>query len=181
MEKPPMEILTERLRLRAAVSNDAKPFFVNYTSDKDASLYLQRLPHQSLSETEDFVKTWSSDSWESGSNRFAWVICERGDNIAVGLFLLLLTETVAEIHFGIAPRFWRQGLITEAGKGVMNWVKGSAIEAVSTVCDCENVASMSVLVKLGFTRLSLLPGHLFLPAFGEKRDCWVYGWERQKS
>jgi len=175
---PPTSLHTERLILRAAARVDATDIFTNYTSDPIASHYLQRSAHRDLSQTEDVLAIWGLENWLSGS-RFAWSIRRKTQEDAIGLFLLDSGKTSAEIHFGIARRFWGSGIVTEAGQAVIGWIASTQqIEKVSTVCDCEHTASLRVLEKIGFQRIRHLPQHLFLPSMGMRRDCWLYVWAR---
>ncbi len=177
---PPTSLYTERLVLRAAVRVDADDVFTNYTGDPFASHYLQRPAHRDFSQTEDVLAMWGLENWSSGS-RFAWSIRRKIQEGAIGLFLLDMSETSSEIHFGIARRFWGSGLVTEAGQAVMGWIASTQqIEQVSTVCDCEHTASVRVLEKIGFQRIRHLPRHLFLPSMDMHRDCWLYTWVRSK-
>lgn len=177
---PPTSLYTERLILSAAARVDADDIFKNYTGDPIASHYLQRPTHWDLSQTENVLAMWGLENWSSGS-QFAWSIRKKNQEDAIGLFLLLLDKTSAEIHFGIARKLWGNGLVTEAGQAVMGWIASTQqIEQVSTVCDCEHTASWRVLEKIGFRRIRHLPQHLFLPSMSMHRDCWLYTWVRSK-
>lgn len=175
---PPYELITPRLRLRAGEATDAEPLFENYTGSEKTSVYLQRKPHASVSDTRSMLEAWGRKSWKT-DGRFAWVISEEEDSEAKGLILLVTKGNTAEIHFGIAAPLWGRGLVTEAVQAVMDWIATSSdINEVATVCDYEHVASAKVLSKSGFTRRELIPNHLFLPSFGTKRSCWHFVWKR---
>jgi ribosomal-protein-alanine N-acetyltransferase len=178
---PPYEFVTPRLRLRAGEATDAEPLFENYTSSEEASVYLQRKPHASVTDTQSMLEAWGRKSWNT-DGRFAWVISEEKNSEAIGLVLLIMKGNNAEIHFGIATRLWGRGFVTEAVQAVMGWIAASSnINEVTTVCDYEHTASAKVLSKSGFTRQALIPNHLFLPSFGTKRNCWQFLWKRNHS
>jgi ribosomal-protein-alanine N-acetyltransferase len=173
-----MRFATSRLRLRAGEATDAESLFDNYTSSKEASVYLQRKPHASVADTRSMLEAGGKNSWRT-DGRFAWIISERKDNGAIGLILLVTDGDGAEIHFGIAPDRWGRGLATEAVRAVMDWIATSSdLTEVMTVCDEEHAASAKVLSKSGFTRRDLIPDYLLLPSFGQRRNCWRFVWNR---
>jgi len=178
---PPHEFATLRLKLKAGEAIDAESLFKNYTSSKEASVYLQRKPHALVTETQLILEAWGKKSWNV-HGRFAWVIWGGSIGEAIGLLLLITNNTKAEIHFGIAPHVWGLGFATEAVQAVMDWIiKSSDIDEVTTVCDHEHIASMKVLLKSGFTQQRLIPEHLFLPNFQTNRNSWLFMWERNKE
>jgi len=174
---PPKTFVTQRLDLLAAEPSDAVQLFSGYTSNVEASKYLQRRPHECLEETRTFIEAWGAGNWGNGPG-FAWIISPRGTRAAQGLFLLIDRFPTAEIHFGLSPAYWRKGYMTEAGKAMLDWVvQGSEFSQVDTFCDAEHVAVQALLQRLGFKPQVLLERHLLLPMLGPaKRDCWWYTW-----
>jgi RimJ/RimL family protein N-acetyltransferase len=154
--------------------------FTEYTGSKDASRFLQRQPHASSEQTLALLEKWGEKNWHH-SNRFIWTIC-RTDGQAIGLFLMFIDNDSAEIHFGIGPSWWGNGLVTEAGKAVMDWVeKSSPLSAVTTCCAADHAASLKVLEKIGLQHTRHLPAYLRLAAGDQKVDAWVCRWKRLKS
>jgi [ribosomal protein S5]-alanine N-acetyltransferase len=167
---PPVEFITNRLRLSACVPEDAQSLFENYTSNVSASEYLQRKVHTDISQTESFIQSWGLPSWRSSNQKFAWSISEIDHPAAIGLFILDASGPEAEIHFGLSPPYWGKGYAVEAGNTSLNWVKWDRhIKMISTVCDAEHHRSRQVLAKLGFTEAEKLDHHLLLPQKGDER------------
>ncbi|OLP48182.1 GNAT family N-acetyltransferase [Allorhizobium taibaishanense] len=111
-------------------------------------------------------------------SRFVWTIFDK-EETAIGLFLLFIERDVAEIHFGVGPSHWGQGLVTEAGSAVMDWiVTKSNIAEVRTSCAAEHQASLQVLEKIGLERAAFHPASLFLSATQAQADAWLYRWKR---
>lgn len=174
---PPLLFETPRLRLVAARPEHAASLFEEYTGRDDASRYLQRRPHASVDHTLAIIEEWGEKHWRE-TGRFVWAICGN-DGRAIGLFLMFIEGDVAEIHYGIGPSWWGQGLVTEAGKAVMDWVVGvSELAEVTTCCAVEHVAGLRVLDKIRLQRVQLLLAHLYLSATDQKVDAWVYRWKR---
>ena len=175
---PPISLATPRLILRAAHLEDAPSLFTEYTGRAEAAYYLQRGVHASQARTEAVIAAWGHDNWMTG-NRFVWSILRRPDERPIGLFLMFVDGNSAEIHYGLGPAFWRQGLATEAGLAVMDWVtRQSSLSDVSTSCASAHAASLRVLEKIGLCRTRLLPGAVLLPLPGISADAWLYRWTR---
>jgi [ribosomal protein S5]-alanine N-acetyltransferase len=178
MPIPPTLLRTLRLELRAARREDALSLFAEYTGRIDAARYLQRDAHVSQGRTEAVIDAWGESNWTTNS-RFVWSIIYKSDAKAVGLFLMFVTGNGAEIHYGLGPAFWGQGLATEAGSTVMNWITDcSALSEVSTTCSVQNKASLRVLEKIGLRREQFLPAALLSKSTGETMDAWSYRWKR---
>ncbi len=161
---PPYLFITQRLELRACKHEDALDLFNNYTSSMSASEYLQRPPHILLNQTEQFIEKWGEYNWREKKDKFAWSIFIKGNNEAVGLFLASLGKLEAEIHFGIGPKYWNNGYVTEASLTILEWIKNkSSIERIYTICDIEHNKSINILTKIGMQKNNILECYLSLP------------------
>ncbi|MBB3611221.1 GNAT family N-acetyltransferase [Rhizobium sp. BK602] len=164
--------------MRAGRREDAQSLFTEYTGRSDAARYLQRGAHSSQARTEAVIETWGEANWLRG-DRFVWSILRRSDEKAIGLFLMFIDGNSAEIHYGLGPAFWGQGLATEAGVAVMDWVMHlSGLTEISTCCATDHIASLRVLEKIGLRRVRLLPDELLLTSIGIRTDAWLYRWKR---
>ena len=169
---------TPRLVLRAGIRAHASSLFEAYTGRNDAARYLQRSAHPSQTRTEAVIDAWGEANWLTG-NRSVWSILRRLDEKPIGLFLMFIEGSCAEIHYGLGSEFWGQGLATEAGIAAMNWVtEQSSLSEVSTSCAVAHVASLRVLAKIGLRRIRLLPDELLLASSGVRVDAWLYSWKR---
>lgn len=171
------ELSTERLHLRRARKGDAPVLFANYTGSQRCSRFLQRRADPDAARTQVTLKKWCDEAWSLHDDApFAWIISTRAADEAIGLFLVIPHGHRTEIHFGIAERFWGQGLVTEAGRAALAalW-RNPATQRIWTVCDPENTGSRRVLEKLGMQCEGILKKWLVLPAFGtQARDCLVF-------
>lgn len=177
---PPKLFETDRLLVAACHREDAQDLFSNYTGSQNASEYLQRKPHEHLSQTELFIKKWGVDSWNDNSGNYAWSLKEKTSGKVFGVFILMIKNNAAEIHFGMQSEMSGQGLATEAGLSIIKWLKGEIfIKKIWTVCDVEHISSQHVLSKLGLKKVRLLENALLLPAKGDLyRDAWLYEWHK---
>ncbi|SIO67186.1 ribosomal-protein-alanine N-acetyltransferase [Paraburkholderia phenazinium] len=172
-----IELLTERLHLRRAKKGDAAVLFENYTGSETCSRFLQRRADPDATRTQAMLTKWCDTAWDLDDDApFAWVISTRAAGEAIGIFLVIPHGHKTEIHYGVAERFWGQGLVAEAGLAALSalW-RNPATQRIWTVCDPENIGSRRVLEKLGLQCEGTLKKWLVLPAFGdEARDCLVF-------
>ncbi|MFC7067895.1 GNAT family N-acetyltransferase [Brucella rhizosphaerae] len=169
---------TPRLILQASYRAHAAALFEEYTGREDAARYLQRRAHTSQFQTETFIDAWGEINWLN-SSRFVWTILHRADKKPIGMFLMFIEGSSAEIHYGLGPSYWGQGLATETGIAVMDWVTDqSGLALISTSCATAHVTSLRVLEKIGLHRTQLLSSQLPLASTGTKVDAWLYSWKR---
>jgi RimJ/RimL family protein N-acetyltransferase len=176
----PIALETDRLILRRANAHDAEVLFNNYLSVEENSRFLTRAPYSYFKQAENFLKTWCDIPWDGKQDKFGWVIASIADNKAIGIFLVEVEERgVLQIHYGISKLYENQGLITEAGKAVIGWLRAQdKVDKIEALCDLENTRSAGVLKKLGFRGQCILKDRLVLPAFGLKpRDCYYFVYE----
>jgi [ribosomal protein S5]-alanine N-acetyltransferase len=174
--KDRVELLTQRLRLRRSRRGDGPVLFTNYTGATSCSRFLQRQVHRAAAQTEAMLAKWCDSAWDETDTPFAWVISTRNEDEPIGMFVVVPDGHKTEIHFGLAERFWGQGLMVEAGLAAIQtlWQTPST-QRIWTVCDVEHQGSRRVLEKLGFQCEGMLKKWLMLPAFGETaRDCYVF-------
>ena len=176
-------LLTDRLCLRRTRKGDAEALFRNYTSDVECSRYLQREPHTNVSQTAAMLRELCDKAWDIPGVPFCWVIALRETDEPIGVFLAFPDGHKTDFHFGIAKRFWAQGLASEAGLAALDalW-QPDETQRIWTFCDVENTGSRRVLEKMGLTFEGTLKRWLVLPAFGaEVRDCFVFSAMRATS
>ena len=80
----------------------------------------------------------------------------------------------AEIGYGIAPGFWRQGYMAEAVSALITWAFSDLqLHRLEADIDPRNKASAASLVKLGFVQEGLLRERWIVD--GEVSDSALYG------
>jgi ribosomal-protein-alanine N-acetyltransferase len=121
---------------------------------------------------------------DAPSQGVAWVIEERANPGAIGVVVVTFaSQDVAELHFGIAPTRWNEGIATEACRPLLAWLQADwSVSAIESYCDPENVGSARVLEKLGFLPV---PGRVRvaqLPARGPSlRRMQVYRFAKPQA
>ncbi len=148
-DRPPPEISTARLRLRALNSGDSRAVHA-YAFDPDVARFM---PWRPLS-TEGFAKGLVGVMTQP--DFLAWALTAPPADTAIGMVFLLSysrQHRKAEIAFNLAKSHWRQGLATEAARAVLHYAfHGLGLNRVEALCMPANAASMRVLEKMGMKR-----------------------------
>lgn len=150
---------TRRLLLREFRPSDAMAVFEMYTH-ADLTRWLEHELMTSLEEAEKRVRA-RMGLFERGMGcRWAITFKDRPDDLigSCGYFSVRISTHTYEIGYDLHPEYWRQGLMTEALTAVLqaSFTPGALypLHRLEALVEPGNVASMSLLTKLGFTRES---------------------------
>lgn len=149
---------TDRLLLRTFTPEDA-PAFMELTNEPEVRRYTGVEPYASVSEAAAMIDTLLERYERDGFGR--WVVERRSDQVFLGWCgLRALEREGVDLGFWILPRHWRNGYATEAaiasaslafGRYRLPYLLGRYV--------AENVASGTVLAKLGFAPWLRTSGH----------------------
>lgn len=172
--KPPEIIETSRLRLRAAMVQDAASIFETYATDPIVTRYLIWRPNSSIGETREFLERCIA-VWAEGS-AFAWVILRREDQRLMGMIEARMDGHKIELGYVLARAFWGNGYMPEAAKAVIKWALDQpGIYRVWAVCNVANAASARALEKVGMKKEGILKRWSMHPNVGdEPSDSYCY-------
>jgi [ribosomal protein S5]-alanine N-acetyltransferase len=174
MIEPPAAWETKRLTLRRATRAEAALAFESYTANPDVSRYMTWRPHRNVAETEQFLRR-CEDVWEKRL-AFPWSVWLKTDGSFAGMLEARVRAGSVDIGYVLAPRFWRQGLMSEAVRGLVEWaMRQPEIYRVWAVCDVDNVASARLLASVGMQLEGRLRRWLMHPNVSDApRDCYCY-------
>lgn len=140
------ELETERLILRKFTEQDLTALFEIY-SDVEVNTYLPWFPLKSEEEAKAFFdERYAPDYKKSDAYRYA--ICLKSDNIPIG-YINVCTNDNHDLGYGLRKEFWRQGIVSEAGKAVVEQVKKDGLPYTTATHDVNNPRSGNVMKVLG--------------------------------
>lgn len=146
-------IRTERLELRLLAGGDAADVFA-YARDPEVAKNTSWVAHRSIGDAEAYVAfVVGAHSEEDDTLRHVWAIRRIGDDTVIGTIDLHRdTATRAGMDFALARPHWNQGIMTEAGRAVLEWGfrRLPDLEEVHSGGLTRNVGTRRVLEKLGF-------------------------------
>jgi RimJ/RimL family protein N-acetyltransferase len=145
----PVDIVTERLRLRRFRRSDAALVEL-YCSDPRVARMTERIPHPyPPGLAESFVERMAAGL----ADEVGWAIDAGGEaeNGLIGTIVLRLPEPgTARIGYWLAPAFWGTGYATEAAEAVVGFAARAGLGAVTARVFQDNPASVRVLLRAGF-------------------------------
>ncbi|MFF5076985.1 GNAT family N-acetyltransferase [Actinoplanes sp. NPDC000266] len=169
-----MLIATERLILRRFRPTDA-PVLAEYRSDPAVARYQSWDAPFPLLRAETAVANFiGSDPDKPGWFQYAIERVAERDLIGDVAVHLHDNAKQAEIGFTLASQHQKQGYATEAVRAVLDRLfRVQGLHKVAGECDARNVASASLMERLGFTREGLLRQQTFIK--GEWTDDLIFG------
>lgn len=146
------EIETARLRLRMFTPDDAETFY-RIWHDPHVLKYIDQNWNPTLEDVRATM-TRQIERWrERGFGQ--WVIVLKDEERIIGYigFKFLADTPEVELLYGIEKPYWNRGYTTEAGRACLRFIfENTDQDRIVAVADPENVASWSVMEKLGMRR-----------------------------
>ncbi len=143
---------TERLLLRKMKLEDARDLF-EYASDPEVTRFTTWSTHQSLQESEEFLRSVLEQYAKQAVA--SWGVVHKGDVKLIGVCgfnAWWLDHARAEMGYALSRKYWGQSLMTEAVQAVVDFgFRTMELNRIQAVCNIENAASARVMEKVGMT------------------------------
>lgn len=145
-------LMTERLLLRRAVSEDAVPMFQNWANDPEVTKYLTWPPHSSVEVSRMVIDSWI-ESYEK-EDTYQWMITPKDQPHSPIGSISVVSQNAdigkAEVGYCIGQRWWHQGIMTEALQAVIDFLFDEVgMNRIEARHDPRNPHSGSVMRKCG--------------------------------
>lgn len=168
-------ITTDRLTLRPFERNDEEAAFA-FFSDPDVMRFSLNGPHTSRKPTEDFIIENMNRQDRVGYSIWAVIETETDDLIGMcGLAEFSHGIPGIELAYRLRKDRWGQGYASEAGQASVDYsFTKLKLDRLIAAVEPDNIASVSVLEKCGFTRISrrdVAGKDAFL--YEQERDDWL--------
>ncbi|MCR1871102.1 GNAT family N-acetyltransferase [Longicatena caecimuris] len=144
MNTPILE--TERLILRKFTEADMEALFL-ILKDEEVNRFLPWYPVKNMAETKTFYKERYAEKYKQ-PQAYAYAICLKNENFPIG-YMNVEMEEHHDFGYGLRKEFWHQGIVTEAGKAVIEQVKKDGLPYITATHDKNNPRSGNVMKKLG--------------------------------
>lgn len=148
---------TSRLYLREITDDDANDIF-EYLSNDKVTRYLGKDSLTNIDEAYDIINKIKINYDERRGIRWGIIHKESKKLIGtIGYDAMHIKNKRAEIGYDINLSFWRQGFATEAINKVIEFGFSKLdLNRIGAVVFPENIASLNLLQKIGFTKDGLL-------------------------
>lgn len=137
---------TERLILRRFTAKDLDHVFAIY-SDEEVNTYLPWFPLQSMEEAKRFFEEKYAEAYRRPRG-YRYGICLKSDAVPIGYINVEMDES-HDLGYGLLKDYWHQGIVTEAGKAVVEQVKKDGVPYITATHDIQNPRSGGVMKRLG--------------------------------
>lgn len=150
---------TKRLRLRPLRQGDADALHPLF-SDVESNIYGSQPATTTIAQTRERVAQRIADiGWRT------WAITLKGDDAAIGTAAIGTVGSyekrqgkVTEIGYFLSRAHWGRGIATEAATALIDRLFAEGQRRIVADTDPDNVASIAVLERLGFTLEARLRG-----------------------
>ena len=155
------QLETERLLLRETTLQDAKAVFAIF-SKPDVTQFHDLDTFTSIEEAIAVIGR-RAKRFERGEG-IRWGIARKQDNVLIGScgFTWNSQEQAAEVGYELASTFWRQAIMTEAVRTILQFgFEKMGLRFVVAQVMLDNIASKKLLEKLGFHSQGVLKQYGF--------------------
>lgn len=139
-------IETERLILRKFTEDDIEALYKIY-SDEEVNTFLPWYPLKNMDEAFVFFQEQYAAKYAL-PQAYAYAICQKRDNYPIG-YIKVDMEEHHDFGYGLRKEFWHQGIVTEAGKALINQVKKDGLPYITATHDRNNPRSGGVMRNVG--------------------------------
>lgn len=144
MNTPQLE--TKRLILRKFSEHDLEALYKIY-SDEEVNAFLPWYPLKSLEEARSFFEDRYAVNYRNAYGCH-YAVCLKSVNIPIG-YIKVDGDDSHDFGYGLLKEFWHQGIITEAGKAVVEQVKKEGLSYITATHDINNPRSGGVMRQVG--------------------------------
>ncbi|KPJ57194.1 hypothetical protein AMJ49_01100 [Parcubacteria bacterium DG_74_2] len=170
-----LKLIGKRIILRPLQISDAKEIYLNIQDKRIAQNTLKIPWPYKLNDAKSFIRQTQKSRRKKSNFAFGIELKDKKEVIGcISLDKVNFEHENAEIGYWLGSKHWNQGIMTEAGKLLLNFAfKKLKLRRVYGCAFSENPASQKVFEKLGFKKEGLHRQDRC--RFGHWRDSIHYG------
>ena len=144
MNTPTLE--TQRLLLRKFTAADLDALYEIFR-DEEVNTFLPWLPLKSLDDARDFYEARYARAYRLPC-AYRYAICLKAENIPIG-YIHVASDDSHDLGYGLRREFWHRGIVSEAGRAVIEQVKKDGLPYITATHDRNNPRSGNVMKACG--------------------------------
>ena len=144
MNTPRLE--TDRLILRKFTEDDLEALYYIH-SDEEVNRFLPWFPLRNMEDARAFYEERFMSRYRE-DRAYNYAVCLKENDYPVGYVNLSMDDSY-DFGYGLRRKFWHRGIITEAGKAVIEQLWKDGIPYIIATHDVNNPRSGSVMKRLG--------------------------------
>lgn len=153
--------LGDEYTLREQRVEDAEAFFHYYGEPDVSGMILAKTPRTLKEAQEEVDYCRKLFQYRQG---IYWAIVRKSDDVMIGAvgYYFNNHHHRAEVCYDLHKDYWRKGIMTDALKVTMQYLfKYAGLHRIEAVTIADNVPSMAILKKLGFTHEGSLENYRY--------------------
>ena len=139
--KPDQVIETDRLILRSFEERDV-PAIYRLLSDEEVNTYLPWYPVKDMEEAKAFFET------RMKGRKYFFAVCLKENDEPIGYIDVGEADSF-DLGYALRKEYWHQGIITEAGRAVIELLREEGFAYITATHDRNNPKSGAVMQRLG--------------------------------
>ena len=144
MNTPRLE--TERLILRKFTEDDLEALYYIH-SDEEVNRFLPWFPLRNMEDARVFYEERLVSRYRE-ERAYNYAVCLKENDYPVGYVNVSMDDSY-DFGYGLRREFWHRGIITEAGKAVIEQLRIDEIPYITATHDVNNPRSGRVMKRLG--------------------------------
>ena len=144
MNTPRLE--TDRLILRKFTEDDLEALYYIH-SDEEVNRFLPWFPLRNMEDARAFYEERFMSRYRE-DRAYNYAVCLKDNDYPVGYVNVSMDDSY-DFGYGLRRKFWHRGIITEAGKAVIEQLRRDGIPYITATHDVNNPRSGSVMKRLG--------------------------------
>lgn len=144
MNTPRLE--TDRLILRKFTEDDLEALYCIH-SDEEVNRFLPWFPLRNMEDARVFYEERLVSRYRE-ERAYNYAVCLKENDYPVGYVNVSMDDSY-DFGYGLRRKFWHRGIITEAGKAVIEQLRIDGIPYITATHDVNNPRSGSVMKRLG--------------------------------
>ena len=144
MNTPRLE--TDRLILRKFTEDDLEALYYMH-SDEEVNRFLPWFPLRNMEDAKAFYEERFVSRYRE-ERAYGYAVCLKENDYPVGYVNVSMDDSY-DFGYGLRRKFWNRGIITEAGKAVIEQLRRDGILYITATHDVNNPRSGSVMKRLG--------------------------------
>lgn len=143
-------IETRRLIIREIEETEADLNAIHkILSDDEVNQYLPWYPMKSIEDTKRFYKNNIERNYKRNKGYY-FLVCLKENILPIG-YIAVNGAQGHDFGYGLQKEYWGKGIMTEAGKELIAFLKEQGWTYITGTHDIHNVASGRVMEKLGLS------------------------------
>lgn len=140
------KLSTERLILRKFTEDDMEALY-SILKDEEVNVFLPWFPMKDIEETTCFFKDKIEETYKQPDGYY-YAVCLKDNDSPIG-YIDVSAGDSHDLGYGLKKEFWHQGIMTEAGKAVIEQARKDGLPYLTATHDIKNPRSGRVMKQIG--------------------------------